>query len=436
MARESAARPLIVVALVLSATAVVLAALAGLRAAPDRRMLDPRRSVAITGPWGSSGLAEALEALRIPVERRRRSLFGLAAESTEVDRDSWLLLLDFAPVTFSPALGSVRTGAAPPSDVEVREVARYIERGGAVLSAGETGVERCFGLRLETVRDPWDEQEGRPVVIPRGFDSLPAPRVVLVPDTAERRRSRFVRTSDEESCAVRGGASRDELLATRDGAPVAVRFTTESGGRAVVLADSRYVTNREMRTTDAGVLVLSWLLDEGPARVVVDEYHQGFGTGGSIFAAAWRWSVHSPAGWAMLQLAFAGLLALAAAAVRFGPALRVVERRRRSPMEHLEALAVGLERGQGKEISVQRIAEGLRRRLSRAGGTLRRGGGNLDAWLGSLALATERPEARRAVEQLRRLVREPGGHADVLAAALAVEDVWEALRPSTRPGRS
>src|SRR2546425_6840593 len=76
--------------------------------------------------------------------------------------------------------------------------------------------------------------------------------------------------------------------------------------------------------------------------------HQRFGRGGSLTAATLAWLAGAPAGWAMLQLAAVLLVALAVAAVRFGPARRVIDVRRRSPLEHLEALAAGLEGAAGR----------------------------------------------------------------------------------------
>src|SRR5438034_6802331 len=57
-------------------------------------------------------------------------------------------------------------------------------------------------------------------------------------------------------------------------------------------------------------------------------------------------------GWAILQLLGVALVALAVAAVRFGPARSVIERRRRSPLEHEEALAAGLEGAGGVDTAV------------------------------------------------------------------------------------
>jgi hypothetical protein len=137
--------------------------------------------------------------------------------------------------------------------------------------------------------------------------------------------------------------------------------------------------------------------------------------------------LRSPGGWVMLQLLAVALLALAATAVRFGPAFSVVERERRSSIEHLDALAVGLQRARGQRTAITLIIEGLRRRLSR-GATMRRlSERDLRGWLDALSLATASAEARAEVEHLRALAQEQQSDEDVLDSALTVETLWRAL---------
>ncbi len=403
--------------------AVVLAALAGLEAAPGAELLDTRRSTYLTGPGGTSGFAAALEELGVTVERRQRGLFGFAADTATIDTGAWLALLDLTHA---------------PSDVEARELVKYVQRGGALLVAargsrvlegvpllGGAGVEQCFGYRVD--RAPGSRGHWLTVVPPIGSVTLAETRLILrrgrrVSDVADR--------SELPACEAGQPNDIDVLLRGSGGQVVAVRLSFESGGRVILLADSRYVSNRDLKETDAGLVVLPWILRESPSRVMFDEYHHGFGHGGSIFAAAWRWARATPGGWAMLQLALVALIAVGVAAVRFGPALSVVERRRRSPLEHLDALAIGLERSEGRDIAVRLITSGLRRRLSRSGHAIRSVSGDMTQWLGSLELAAHTPEARVALRRLGSILRIRGGEEQVLDAATVVEDVWEALRPT------
>ena len=130
-------------------------------------------------------------------------------------------------------------------------------------------------------------------------------------------------------------------------------------------------------------------------------------------------------GWVVLQLGLAALLALALAAVRFGPALRVVERRRRSPQEHLEALAAGLERSKEARTAISLIVRGLRRRLNPASVTAR-SSLNVDAWLAALENRAM-PKARADISHLRELVVMGKSNRDVVDAARTAESLWKKL---------
>ena len=418
---------ILIVAFVL---ALVIAAALGNRVAPNRDLLDSRRTTFSSGPEGAMGFAEALEDLGVPVERRRTALYGFARDSEEVEPDVWLAVLGLVPQRVET--GSLFTSATFPSEVEVREVMRYLKRGGALLLAGESGIEECLGFEVERISgEGVSEQE---VLQPPGAAFLPRAEYVwsaIDADDDER-----IIGLDPADCDAPAITSSRPLLSTREGRPVTWRHSLEGGGRVIMLADSRYLSNRFLKETGSGTVVIGWLLDEEPDRIIVDEYHQGFAHGGSLLRAAWWWMRTTPGGWALLQLALAAVIALAAAAVRFGPALSVIERRRRSALEHLDALAVGLERAGGDEEAVGLIVEGLRRRLSRGGGAPRVQGPGVSAWLDSLALAARSRQARDSVARLGRIMSERDGDERVLAAATAVEDVWEALRPANRFGTS
>jgi hypothetical protein len=410
--------------------ALVMAAALGVRTAPNRGLLDSRRTTFSSGPEGAMAFAEALEDLGVPIERRRRALYGFARDSEEVDSDVWLAVLGLVPQRVET--GSLFANASFPSEAEVREVMRYLARGGALLLAGESGFEECLGFQVERLRR--DGGTEREVLPPPGAPALPRAEYVWSAIGTDEEEGMI--GLDPADCDAPPITSSRLLLSTREGRPISWRHSLDGGGRVIMLADSRYLSNRFLKETGSGPVVIGWLLDEEPTRVVVDEFHQGFVQGGSLFRAAWSWMIASPGGWALLQLALASVIALAAAAVRFGPALNVIERRRRSALEHLDALAVGLERAGGDEEAVNLIVEGLRRRLSRSGSAPRVQGRDVSAWLDSLALAARSREARESVARLGRIMRERDGDERVLAAATAVEEVWEALRPTNRFGTS
>ncbi len=390
--------------------ALAAAGLVGRRAAPDEAWEDHRASTYLTGPHGAKGLAEILRRLGVQVRQRRRPLFDLADERGRVAQ-----VVAFLDIAY-------------PTAPEIQSVRDFVAGGGRVFIAGSTRIEACFGFDTRRVAGPrWTTPEESLSVVAPDADSLglPATTRVLVrlpPDSLYPE----VET-EEERCPPLYATATDTLLATGDGRPVALALRFGGGGRATLVADVVYVSNRVLKETNAALLVVPWFLDGGEGgatqRVMVDEYHHGFGEGSGLFGAALRWVVAAPAGWAVLQLVGVALVALAVAAVRFGPAQSVIERRRRSPLEHLEALAAGLEGAAGADIAVELTVAGLRRRLSRTGRAPARD------WLASLARSVATSRGRAAVRRLQSVLTQRGGDERVLAAAHAVEDVWEELRP-------
>ena len=158
-----------------------------------------------------------------------------------------------------------------------------------------------------------------------------------------------------------------------------------------------------------------------------DEYHHGFDASRSLSGATWDWTLRTPWGWAVLQLGAVGVLALLAAGVRFGPIRPGIARRRRSPLEHVRALATALAAARGHDVAIGLIVQGLRRRLSRAG---RAGRSGIAAWLDELDGAVRTPRGREALTTLRQVTARPASGEDVLRAANAVETLWEELTPT------
>jgi uncharacterized protein DUF4350 len=381
---------------------------------------DFRASTFLSGPDGSQALYRVLVRLRRPVERRRIALFSLAGD-TAPERVS---VRERASLP-APALLVVLQPWMPLESAELEEVVRFVQHGGAVLAAGSGGgITRCAGWRLQPER-MIDES----VAVRSQSLRLPKAARVLAPRAPGGSLEGLVKrrvTPLDEGCETLLAKTRDTVIAALNGRPIVLRLHYAGGGTITLASDVGWFRNQVWRDTDVPYVVLPLLIPTRRGRVVWDEYHQGFGRESpSMAALTWDWMLHSPAGWAILQLVAVGLVWLAVTAVRFGPARSVIERRRRSPLEHLEALAAGLESAGDSDTAVQRIVAGLRRRLSRAGQV---GGTDLRAWLETLELATTSPRGRSAVRRLRHLITQRGGE-HALDAAQAVEDVWEELRP-------
>ncbi|HEY2824356.1 MAG TPA: DUF4350 domain-containing protein [Gemmatimonadales bacterium] len=403
--------------------ALLVAILLGKKDAPSSEVRDRRLSAALSGPRGAKGLASALEALGVKVAYRHAPLFDVARDTTELPRGAALLLLDPEQNLTAPELAAVTD---------------YVDAGGRVVNVGVSGFEDCVGYGVSSA-DTSDRFRPVDLRAPKGFH-LPQVRSVLTEadSSADSASAASDTASADAGCDLLEADRADTLLTTQAGGVVALDLRFDGGGRVTLISDPALIANRGLKETDAGLVVLPWLLNERPSLVVFDEYHQGFGEDGSLVAATLGWALRSPFGWVMLQLAVVALIALAAAAVRFGPALKAVERRRRSPIEHVTALAAGLERAEGRDTAIRLLARGLKRRLSRgaAAGRSLQQPGDLAQWLRSLELATRSPEAQLAVRRFANLTLQRGGDQQVLAAATAVEDVWQALGPKDPRTRS
>ena len=384
--------------------------LASQRLSP-RELRDPRLSVRLSGPRGAAGLADAMQRFGVPVVEWTRPVSRMPLD--DVAAGDWLALL---------GLGGGGGGSDALREGDVMAALDWLERGGAIMIAGQSRVASCLGWRVVSTRR----------LVTMRDDRLPKSGARIEWDTrkAGRTEDRAARTAVDRRCEGLRMGKADATLRNDSGAPVVALGSLEGGGRLLVIADASYLTNETLRETQAGEVLLPLLLAERPTRLVVDEYDHGFGAHPSLLGATWAWVRRTPAGWAMLHLSLAGLVALVVIGIRFGPALNIIERRRRSPLEHLDALAVGLERATASETAVGLIAGGLQRRLGRLG-VRRRVDGGAREWLAALALSARTPRAKAAVGRLAESVSNRGDQDRVLTAAHAVEDVWEALQPES-----
>src|SRR3989442_6613844 len=98
--------------------------------------------------------------------------------------------------------------------------------------------------------------------------------------------------------------------------------------------------------------------------------------------------------------------------------------RRGSPLEHLEALAAGLEGAAGVDTAVALTVSGLRRRLSPTGQVRP---GDAQSWLPALELALPTAPGREAARRIQQTLRQPRVAPHRLAAAQTLEDVLQEL---------
>ena len=135
-------------------------------------------------------------------------------------------------------------------------------------------------------------------------------------------------------------------------------------GRVVAIANADLLSNqilRDGRPAAAVVRALEWI---GPSRgpVVFDEYHQGFGAHASMSHAIATALMDTVAGRATLQAIAAALILIAAVGARPLAPVEQTSITRRSPLEHVGALAHAYTQVDAPHLGTDRLVRGLRRR--------------------------------------------------------------------------
>ena len=104
------------------------------------------------------------------------------------------------------------------------------------------------------------------------------------------------------TCTAPAARTVDTLLRTTGGRIVALRAALDDGRTVTLVADDALFSNRALRETGAGPFALGLVVPRYD-RVVVDEYHHGYDASRSLGGATFDWTLRSPWGWAILQLA-------------------------------------------------------------------------------------------------------------------------------------
>ncbi|MEO8029842.1 MAG: DUF4350 domain-containing protein [Gemmatimonadota bacterium] len=370
---------------------------------------DPRRSTFLHGPAGAAGLADGLGHLGVAVERQRRRYASLLDRGDSITPATAFAVLD--PSEWLDKAEGIQLAEWP------------VRKGDLVLAGvGADAAMACFGYRARARQT--DSVQARS---PAGGDSATTPWVSAM--LARHQATEIVDSGsgalDLTRCLVPPIVRAETLLVSRSGRAIAVRLHPEGyAGTVTLVADGRLFSNRLIRETDAGVFALG-LFAGRDSIVIFDERHHGFGPTGSLFDATLEWSTQSPFGWLTWQLTAVGVLLLLFSAIRFGPARPLDDRKRRSALEHVTALATALSAAQGHDTAIHLMIRGLARRLAADGRRLQ----DPDQLLVRLKPVLRTDRGRQALAQLQALTR-PGQPAEsVLTAANAVEDVWQDLRP-------
>lgn len=157
-------------------------------------------------------------------------------------------------------------------------------------------------------------------------------------------------------------------------APAAAGFPLGSG-RVVVLSDPDLLRNDVLRVCRWGLDVVAARMLEYLAvgtprrdRLVFDEYHQGYGAHPGTLRAIALYLTRVASGHVLLQGLLAGLVLLLALGPRALPVHDEDRVERRSPLEHVGALAQAYARVGATRTATAQLLRGLRRRVERGGG--------------------------------------------------------------------
>ncbi|MGH7448378.1 MAG: hypothetical protein ACRELT_12500, partial [Longimicrobiales bacterium] len=174
----------------------------------------------------------------------------------------------------------------------------------------------------------------------------------------------FMRAFRPGSPALRD-ASVAVLLQSADGDPTVIAFDHGSG-RVIAWSDAFVLGNRPLRQRDAALLFAraarTAVADDG--RLRFDEYHHGYREAKPLRVLA-AVLTRTGGGRALLQGAAACIALLLLTGSRFGAPVREHTERRRSPLEHVEALAGAYHRAGARPAARRLLLAGMERRLGR-----------------------------------------------------------------------
>ena len=306
----------------------------------------PRLTTFSPQPNGAAGLYEALRRLGRRVERRAEP-FGEPLDGTA----TYAVLappIDLSAAEVHALLGAVRSGARlivalRPGSRLADSLGLRLVRRRFVAIADSIGVHGAITPGPERCRAPFP----RPIhgtahvewALRARDEALPAGRTVYLSAEGE---------------GARGSP-----------APVALGFPL-GGGRVIAVADPQVLRNDVIGQCQQRMGVLAMRMVESLSapgdRVIFDEYHHGHGRHPSAGRVVWQALRDTPPGRAAMQLGIAGLVLLVALGVR-PIAPRARERmERRSPLEHVGALARAYEQVGATRRATRLLVRGLRRR--------------------------------------------------------------------------
>lgn len=305
----------------------------------SRSALDPRASSFRATPQGTLGLFLLLEELGVPVERRVSPL----VQGTPLP--GVLVILE-------------PSEALSPSEIDA--LMRWVDDGGRLIYAAGADdpllgalsliVEPASGDTLGNLRLAAASARGNHPLL-AGVETIHGFEFAFADSSRGLQRDGAVpllRIDEQRLAAVLLRRGSGEILAWSDAAPLRNQSLRDGGGAALLFARGA----AEFTTAVDGTIQF-------------DEYHHGFRGGGSPASALASFLTDTPGGWMTLQLLLSGAALLLLLGSRFGEALPPAPARRRSPLEHLHALAQAYHAGGARNRARHLLLVGAARRLGR-----------------------------------------------------------------------
>jgi len=293
--------------------------------------LDERRSSLRTTRDGVAAWSRSLARLGIPVSAR------FASFTEERPRGAAIVLLE---------------PTVPPSAAEVGVVLEWIRAGGTLVYSPnfDSLISDSLGLSgsfLDDV-DTRDDDQGR-LVPHRWTEGVEGDADVNV----------WVLEDD----SLRTGAWVPLAAVTDSTATLA--WVPVGAGGVLAVAEAAVVSNESLATTTLSVVVTRALAEivEAGDTVFFDEYHQGLDGRAGLVGETVGMASDSRGGRVAIHMALVGLVLLLATARPFGAPAPPPEEKRRSPLEHVDALGRIYESAGSVGSIARRLVHGAARRM-------------------------------------------------------------------------
>ncbi|MEO7041087.1 MAG: DUF4350 domain-containing protein [Gemmatimonadaceae bacterium] len=306
----------------------------------------------VTGAGGTRAIYDVLKRLGFSVERNEKPL------STEPDSNSTYLLFNPAqPLTAteqSHLLAAVRRGTILVFTMDCDALADSL--------GFETTTPLDGFFTLSRTHVAGGNPKPPTVQDPRAIFQAAFPISITVASTSKESSQTFLWLEPAE------GSKRAQLDSAQQSALVIGHRVGR--GYAIAVAPAQIVINQAVREPRSAIAIvraiqfadtLAWQ-QPGSRKIVFDEYHHGFGKHADMVAAIERGLTQTPLGRVTLELVAAALILLLAFAVRPLAPVSVPPVSRRSPLEHVGALAYAYSQVNAKALGTRRLIHGLRRR--------------------------------------------------------------------------